>query len=141
MKNLARMLVFLLTCSSVVYADAPEVLTARVTVSAVNTLVADQGRSTRLKLRIRNDGSDVLNFLGVTSEVAEGSKLRGRIGHSHKNGLESLAIPPEETLELDTSHLWLSLEKLSRPLTAGETFQATLLFSSGKLPVVVHVHH
>ncbi len=122
-------------------ADAPEIFAGRISISDVSASAARAGEDSRLRFTLSNDGADVLNFLGTETDVARQAVLTGRVGHSHESSaLDSLTIAPDEILDLNTSHLWVSLQELHRPLIVGDTFAVTLRFSRGNLPVIVHVH-
>jgi copper(I)-binding protein len=140
MRIITSVVALCLTIAQAAVADAPELLTTSISVSDVSASAGRPGGTSRLRLTLTNDGTDSVTFLGVESNVAERSQLVGRVGAVEDHVFGSFSIPPEATLELNTSHLWLSLRTLHRPLVAGDSFPMTLMFSRGELPVTVHVH-
>ncbi len=87
---------------------------------------AAAGEATRLHMKIVNDGPDDLYVVKVTSPIATKVQLvlievRGQPVH-----LSSITLFAHETIDLDLSHIRLSLEGLRRDLRAGEKFPLTL---------------
>jgi copper(I)-binding protein len=122
------------------YADAPERFAGKISVGAVSARAGNARGSSRLELKIRNDSRTTYRFLGVTSPAASGSNIMGRVDETRTTALDSTVVLPNETLEFDTSHLWITLESLRQPLLSGEQFPVTLRFAKGSITVTAHVH-
>jgi copper(I)-binding protein len=51
-----------------------------------------------------------------------------------------LLIKEDETLDFETSHIWLELRDLKEPLKDGDMMPFDLIFRSGVLPGRAHAH-
>ncbi len=111
-----------------------------VRVERATATAAQEGESSRLQFRIVNDSSSRIHVTGIETSVAPTARLVARIGPGEYSTLESLGIPPGETFDLTTSHLWYETGPLVRSLSEGEVFEMTLGFVAGSLSVPVHVH-
>ena len=101
---------------------------------------APAGGCTRVRLRVVNEGTRNVNLLGASSAVAEQTLLVARIDPINAVSLPSIAIPAQETLDLDSSHLWLELCGLNKPLAPGDSFTLTVEFVGWRTDVDVDVH-
>jgi len=93
-----------------------------------------------LKLKISNFSSNNLTLIGVEAEKFTNARL---LMNDFKNGIiqiESLSILQEETLNLDTSHIWIELSGLKRAIQAGEKIEFDLLFAAGKVRANADIH-
>jgi copper(I)-binding protein len=123
-----------------VYADVPERFAGDISIKAVSASAGNIGGSSRLELSIGNDSSTGYQFLGVESPIAPVTSLMGRVNEARATALDSMPILPDETLDFNTSHLWITLEPLQKPLIAGEQFLITLRFVRGDVSITAHVH-
>lgn len=87
---------------------------------------------------MRNDGDTPYRFLGVDSPVALASTLMGRVDETRGAEFDSMCVLPDETLDPNPSHLWITLS-LRQPLIAGKRFPLTLRFVEGSVTVTAHV--
>jgi copper(I)-binding protein len=140
MRMITSLAILWLCTLQVAFADAPPRLAGQISVREVSASTGVVGGTSRLHLIITNDSSETLSFLGVRTGVATQSTLMGRVSATDDHALGSFPIASDESLNLDTSHLWVSLNSLRRPLTSGDSFPVTLLFTVGELPVIAHVH-
>lgn len=106
---------------------------------AYATAGAVGGRS-YVRFRIINHGRQNLHLLGLSTDVAGGSKLLADVGTDKPAVLESINIPAESTLDLTTSHLKYEIYPLQVDLHPGATFVIILDFVRKRIPADVHVH-
>ena len=132
--------VALLGLTRFVHADIPEIFAGQVSISAVSASAGDLGGTSRLQLTIENDSRNFYQFLGAESPAATGSSLMGKIDETRATVFDSMPILPDETLNFNTSHLWITLKSLKEPLIEGEQFPLTLRFVEGAVTVTAHVH-
>lgn len=109
-------------------------------IDSTSTQPAPAGGCTRVRLRLVNDGTNDVHLLGGSSAVAERARLVARIDPVNAVTLPSIAIPAQETLDLDSSHLWFELCGLNRPLATGDSFTLTVEFVGWRADVDVDVH-
>jgi copper(I)-binding protein len=97
-------------------------------------------------LTLTSDTSDGLVEVDVPPEVAGGTELHASdaaAGGGHEHGavggdmvtmtpVEEVAVGPDTTVEFKPGGNHIMLVGLAEPLTAGDTFVATLRFSSGR---------
>lgn len=122
------------------HADTPFDVGYGVRIEAATATPARQGESSRIRFRILNDSNGVIHVVGIEVPMAREARLVARIGPGDYTTLESLGVPPGDTLDLTTSHLWYETGPVTRDLRAGETFDMTLNFVGGQLAFPVHVH-
>lgn len=93
-----------------------------------------------LRFRLVNDSTATFHILGIESPLASNARLVARLGTEDATVLESIGVPPDEALDLTTSHLHYEVGPLERALAEGETVEMTLRFVGGELSFPVHVH-
>jgi copper(I)-binding protein len=120
--------------------DTPFEAGSNIRVEGAAATVAREGETSRIRFRIVNDSPATFHVLGIDTSVARGARLVADIGKAERTALESIGVPPGETLDLTTSHLWYEIGLVTRDLHTGETFDIALRFVGGKLAVPVHVH-
>ena len=84
------------------------------------------GESTRLHMKIVNDGFDDLHVVKLTSPVATNVRISLIAPHGRSVPLNSITVTAHEIIDLGTSHFRVVLDGLSRDLRAGENFSLTL---------------
>ncbi len=84
------------------------------------------GESTRLHMKIVNDGFDDLHVVKLTSPVATNVKIALVAPRGRSVPLDSITVAGHETMDLGMSHIRVVLNGLSRDLWAGEQFPLTL---------------
>lgn len=89
---------------------------------------AKAGNTAIVRLRIHNNLTQAIRLLAVQTPVAEGSRMMIAAGHGRALPLDSLSVLPDESLDFATSHMWIELFGLKRPLTAGIHVPLRLLF-------------
>lgn len=89
---------------------------------------AKTGNTAILKLRIHNNMTQAIRLHAVQTPVAEGSRMMIAAGGGRALPLDSLSMLPDESLDFATSHMWIELFGLKRPLTAGMHVPLRLLF-------------
>ena len=140
MRMIASVVLLCLSMLQVVFADEPALLAGQISVREVSASRGALGGTSRLLFIITNDGIEAVHFIGVRSDVAGKSVLIGRVGALDSQAFGSFSIEPDEALNLSTSHRWVSLRSLLRPLVVGDSFPVTLMFKTGELSVLAHVH-
>ena len=121
-------------------ADAPERPVGSLTISEVSASAGELGGSSIVRLLIQNDGATAISFLGVSSPIAMHSKLMGRISATGSTAFESIVIPADGTLDLNSSHLWVTLTPIHKAFLPGEKIPLTIRFVEGDISVMAHVH-
>ncbi len=101
---------------------------------------ADVGETTRLQFRLENFSSSDMTLIGVKSEKAGSGAIIVSDGEGGRSETPQLLIKEEETLDFETSHIWLELRNLKEPATTGGVMPFELVFRSGALPGRAHVH-
>ena len=89
------------------------------------TRPAARGESTRLYLKIVNDGFDDLHVVKLTSPIAAKVRLVLIAARGEMLQLPSITVAAHETLDLGSAHFRVLLEGLSRDLLPGEQFPLT----------------
>ncbi len=84
------------------------------------------GGSTRLHMKIVNDGFDDLHVIKLTSPVATNVQFALVAPRGRMVPLASITVPAHETMDLGSAHFRIVLDGLSRDLWAGEQFPLTL---------------
>ena len=101
---------------------------------------AAAGESTRLHMKIVNDGFDDLHVVKLTSPVATKVRLALVATRGRTVPLPSITVLAHEVMDLGSSHFRVMLDGLSRDLWAGEQFPLTLYFAPlGKVTTTVTV--
>lgn len=111
-----------------------------VTVLGATATPATVGETSRLQFRLENFSSADLTLVGVTSKMAEAGAIVIADGVGGRSVAAQLLINEDETLDFETSHIWLELRDLKEPLKDGDTMPFELVFRSGTLPGRAHVH-
>ena len=101
---------------------------------------AAAGETTRLHMKIVNDGSDDLHVVKVTSPIATRVRLVLVEARGQPVQLPSFTLFAHESMDLDLSHIRVSLEGLRRDLRVGEQFPVTLHMAPfGRITTIVTV--
>jgi copper(I)-binding protein len=87
------------------------------------------GESTRLHLKIVNDGFDDLHVVKLTSPVAARVRLVLIEARGRTVPLGSITVLARETVDLGSPHFRVMLDGLNRDLRAGERIPLTLHFA------------
>ncbi len=104
------------------------------------TRPAAAGGSTRLHMKIVNDGFDDLHIVKLTSSVATKIQLALAATRGRTVPIPSMTVLAHEVMDLSSSHFRVMLEGLSRDLWAGEQFLLTLHFAPfGRITTTVTV--
>ena len=140
MKRLATILIALLCSAEAVIADAPEHPYGRLFVTAVNATEGTAGGARRLRLTVSNETGEDFHLQGVVTPVAESAVLVGRTGQSEAVALDSVLVPQDGVLDLNTLHMWVKLTHLRRALSSGDEFSVELDFGGFRIVVEPHIH-
>lgn len=89
------------------------------------TRPAPAGGSTRLYLKIVNDGFDDLHVVKLTSPIAAKVRLILVAARGETLQLPSITVAAHETIDLGAPHFRVLLEGLRRDLVPGEQFPLT----------------
>jgi len=92
---------------------------------------AGRGGVSKLRFSIRNDGSGRLHFLGVQTEAARRTVIKFADGDSHEHQLDSITIASGDSVNFDSTHMWIELGDVTRELEAGSSFTVMLRFTNG----------
>ena len=104
------------------------------------TRPAAAGKSTRLHMKIVNDGFDDLYVVKLTSPVATKVRLVLIESRGRKVVLPSITVLARETIDLGATHFRVTLDGLSRDLWAGEEIPLTFHFApAGQITTTVTV--
>ena len=117
-------------------AAAHEELSGDITIEHPWAMPGKAGATTRVFMLVRNDERSPVHLLRVTTPVAEAARIGFR-SPGRDEHLDSLSVPPDGSLRMDTSHMWVELLNLREDLEDGETFPATIHFSDGRQVDVV----
>jgi len=134
--------IFLLSflTSAIARADEPDLYFGDVIVVEAAATAAPAGGYSKLRFKLINNGSQSVHFLGIETDIAEDAKLFAHLGAEDWAVLESISVPSGELLDLHSSHLYVLLGPLRRPLEEDEVFDARLKLVSTKIPTTFHVH-
>lgn len=121
-------------------ADEPDLYFGNVIVEEATATAAPAGGYSKLLFKLINNGSQSVHFLGIETDIAEESKLMVHLGAEDWAMLKSIGVPSDEILDLHSSHLYVLLGPLRRPLEEGELFDARLKLVSTEIPTIFHVH-
>lgn len=122
------------------YADEPALYFGNVTVLQATATAVPAGGYSVLRFKLINNGSQSLQFLGIETDLAEESKLMVHLGAEDWTTLESISVPSGEVLDLHSSHFYVLMGPLRRPLKEGDVFDAQLKLVSAEIPTLFHVH-
>jgi copper(I)-binding protein len=123
------------------YADAPPLsLGNEIQVENAYATSGPVGGSTEVRFRLVNESGTTVVLLGVSSRIAENSRLIARIGASDTTELQSISVLAGEVLDLTTSHLWYELFPLRNKLETGDVFDLELDLVNARVMTDVHVH-
>lgn len=111
-----------------------------VTVLGATASPADVAETSRLQFRLENFSSADLTLVGVTSKMAGAGAITITDGVGGQSVAAQLLIKEDETLDFETSHIWLELRDLKEPLKDGDMMPFDLIFRSGVLPGRAHAH-
>ncbi len=104
------------------------------------TRPAAAGESTRLHMKIVNDGFDDLHVIKLTSPVATKVRLVLIEARGRKVALPSITVLARETIDLGATHFRLTLVGLRRDLSAGEEIPLTFhIAPAGRITTIVTV--
>ncbi len=87
---------------------------------------AAAGETTRLHMKIVNDGSDDLHVVKLTSPIATRVRLVLIEARGQPVRIPSITLFAHESMDLDLSQIRVSLEGLRRDIRVGEQFPLTL---------------
>lgn len=93
-----------------------------------------------LKLKISNFSSSDTTLLGVKTKNFSNARLLMNGSDQEVVEVDSLTILQEETLNLDTSHIWVELSGLRQAIKIGEKIEFDLLFSTGEVSASADIH-
>jgi len=123
------------------YADAPPLsLGNQIQVENAYVTSGPAASSTEVRFRLVNESGTTVVLLGVSSRIAQKSRLVARIGAQATTELQSISVPAGEVLDLTTSHLWYELSPLRNELEAGDVFELELNLVNSRIMTDVHVH-
>jgi copper(I)-binding protein len=123
------------------YADAPPLsLGNQIQVENAYATSGPAASSTEVRFRLVNESGTTVVLLGVSSRIAQKSRLVARIGAQATTELQSISVPAGEVLDLTTSHLWYELSPLRNELEAGDVFELELNLVNSRIMTDVHVH-
>ncbi len=104
------------------------------------TRSAATGESTRLHMKIVNDGFDDLHVVKLTSPVATKVRLVLIEARGRKVALPSITLLARETIDLGAAHFRVTLDGLRRDLRAGEEISLTFhIAPTGRITTLVTV--
>ena len=130
---------FLLTAPAPLVADDSDQI-GRLQIVHPWTRPAAAGESTRLHLKIVNDGFDDLHVVKLTSPVATRVRLVLIEARGQTVPLRSITVLARETVNLGAPHFRVMLDGLRRDLSAGERIPLTLhVAPSGRINTSVMV--
>lgn len=125
-------------------ADLPPVFAGNVIVAGAFATPAEIGGSSRLGLRIENDTARGFHLMGVQTPVSPATRIVARLSSVETTTLDSMVIPADGVLDLDTTQIWIALDDLTAPLAVGDKFPAELILhfstSTATMAIQVHVH-
>jgi len=98
------------------------------------------GEVSRLQFRLENFSSGDLTLVGVRSKKAASGAIMVADGNGGSTKALQLLVKQEESLDFETSHIWLVLSDLKQPLLEGGTLPFELVFRTGTVPGRAHVH-
>jgi len=136
---IVAILAFLLSDQSTLADESFEPISG-VTILSATTTPAAVGETSRLQFRLENFSSADLTLIGVRSELAESGAIMIADGDGGSTVAAQLLVKEEETLDFQTSHIWLELRDLKALLEDGDTMPFELIFRNGVLPGRAHVH-
>jgi len=96
--------------------------------------------TSQLKLKVSNYSSDDLTLIDVKSVSFEHANLLLQMPGVGKVKVDSLTILQEETLELDTSHISIELQKITHAIKSGDKVEFELVFSEQTIQAFADVH-
>lgn len=139
---LASVALFLLStlAAAISQADEPDLYFGNVIVVEATATAAPAGGYSKLRFKLINNGSQSVHFLGIETDIAEDAKLFAHLGAEDWAVLESISVPSGELLDLHSSHLYVLLGPLRRPLEEDEVFDTRLKLVSTEIPTIFHVH-
>ena len=142
--NISLTFVALLLLSSlataIARADEPDLYFSNVIVAEATATATPAGGYSELRFKLINDGTQSVHFLSIETDIAEDAKLIAHLGAEDWTMLESISVPSGEMLDLHSSHLYVLLGPLRRPLKEGEILDVRLKLVSTEIPTVFHVH-
>ena len=121
-------------------ADQPPDHHGRIIFDKVWATAAEVGDRSKLRFRLVNQSYDPVYLLGVDSPVATHARIVARISDRDTTTIESVAVRADSELDLNTSHMWIELGPLARPIKPGESIPIELIFVRSRVRVYAHVH-
>ena len=121
-------------------ADQPPDHHGRIIIDKVWVTPAEVGDRSKLRFRLVNQSYDPVYLLGVDSPVATHARIVARISDRDTTKIESVAVRADSELDLTTSHMWIELGPLARPIKPGESIPIELIFVRSRVHVYAHVH-
>ncbi len=92
---------------------------------------APEGGTTKLRMKIVNDGYDVVHVTGFTSAVASPASVVFAAGFGKIIRLEAITIAPDSAINFHAAKIWFELINLQRDLSVGDHFGGTLHLANG----------
>ena len=111
-----------------------------VTVLNATATPAAVGETSQLRFSLENFSSSDLTLTRVRSKMAGSGAIFVSDGKGGGSVAPQLLIKQEETLDFETSHIWLELRNLKEAATTGGVMPFELVFRTGVLPGRAHVH-
>ena len=92
---------------------------------------ADIGANSRLFMVIENEEAFHISLVKIDTPVAEKVELQFDAGDDKIGVLSSRSIGSEESLNVDSHHMWFKLTNLKTSLKACEMYPARIFFNDG----------
>ncbi len=99
----------------------------------------DAGETSILRFHIRNNSADNLVILGVKGPDHKISKVTVQLGSEKYSDLGSIPLLPEEYLDMTSSHMFVRLQNVIRPMEPNGKIKLRLILANGRLPFSAHV--
>lgn len=100
---------------------------------------SDVGGTSILRFHIRNNSPDTLVILGVEGLDHEHSKIIVQLGSEKYSELGSIPLLAEEHLDMTSSHMFVQLLNVGRPIKSNEKIKLRIILTKGQLPFTAHV--
>jgi len=94
---------------------------------------ANVGANSRLFMVIENEEAFHISLVKIDTPVAEKVELQFDTGDDKVGVLSSRVIGSEESLNVDSHHMWFQLRNLKVNLKPGDTYPARIFFNDGRV--------
>lgn len=101
---------------------------------------AEAGGASELRFRLDNASGRTLTLTGAGSPLAESGALVMRMPEDGPTEIDGLTVLDQEVLDLLSSHVWIELRGLEQAVQPGDTVDVELLFDTGAVGAIAHVH-